>query len=283
MKTVKLALIFIAILGGIVGIFLLKNIITPPPPVKTISDPRLKELTATIENGWKERTDWDKDFFINNHKMIDVNSRNFSVTTLRNFHTSQAVAIVHKKIFEHWSTAQCNKNNVDLYRNAINVICDTDKDAKNNPMVSEVITVYGVYTKALGLANSNFVPKSGFNGSTWKSYDSYKSEQKQAISSVLQSSHYRSSLANITSIRSGLNSAESRMTTGRTKYYDNLANEIIAYYKNKERSNENLTKLFEINNTYRSQYTQSQSLQNFISNFANDVYSGGEIAVGNER
>ena len=273
MKSVKLALIFIAILGGIVGIFLINNREVDVDRTKRFGDPRLEELRTSIENGWKERTDWDQDFFIDNHKMINVNSRNFSVTTLRNFHTGQAVDIVHKKIFEHWSTAQCNKNNVDVYRNAITVICNTDKDAKSNPMVTEVINVYNVYTKALGLANSNFVPKSGFNGSTWKSYDSYKSEQKQAISSVLQNQHYRSSLANITSIRNGLNSAESRMSTGRTKYYENLANEIIAYYNKRERTNENLDKLFEINNTYRSQYTQSQSLQNFIQNFAGSVYS----------
>ncbi|MBO7265327.1 MAG: hypothetical protein J6U91_03760 [Alistipes sp.] len=278
MKIVKLALIFIAIVGVIVGIFFIDiDIDGITRPIGQITDIRLKELRAEIENGWKERTDWDKEFFVDYHKEIDVISRDFSVTTLRNFHTSQAVAIVHKKIFEHWSTAQCNKNNVDVYRNAVNIICNEDNDAKNNPTVNEIINVYNLYIKALGLATSNFVPKSGFNGSTWKSYDSYMREQKQAINSILGDTRYRSSLANITAIRNGLNGAEGRMASGKTKYYDNLVNEITTYYSGLERTNENLNKLFGINSTYCSEYRQSQKLQGFITNFANEVYANPTI------
>jgi hypothetical protein len=181
------------------------------------------------------------------------------------------VAIVHKKIFEHWSTAQCNKNNVDVYRNAVNVICNTDKDAKNNPTVNEIINVYNLYIKALGLATSNFVPKSGFNGSTWKSYDSYMREQKQAINSILGDTRYRSSLANITAIRNGLNGAEGRMASGKTKYYENLANEIIAYYDKQERTEENLQALRSVRNNFLNEYSNNTSVNNFTSRFNQEI------------
>jgi hypothetical protein len=270
MKIVKLALIFVAIIGVIVGIFFIDdggNI----DPIDPIIDPRLKELNAEIENGWKERTDWDEEFFIKEHKKIDVLSRDFSVTTLRNYHTSQAVAIVHKKIFEHWSSAQCRKNNVDVYRNALTTICKTDNDANNNPMTGEIVSVYNVYSNALVLATSNFVPKSGFNGSTWKSYDSYKRDQRDAINRVLNNSHYRSSLANITAIRNGLNGAEGRMASGRTKYYENLANEIITYYTAKERTEANLQALRTVRNKFLEEYPNNSSVNSFTSRFNQEI------------
>lgn len=272
-KTVKLALIFVAILGSVVAILLFSGR-EIGPPLPTIKDARLTELQAKIEDGWKERTDWDKDFFVKNCNEIKVLKADFSVTTLQNFNSSQAVAIVRKKIFEHWSSASCKKSNVDAYINALNTICTYDSSAKNIPQVNEVFAVYQIYKEALALATSNFSLKSEFNGSTWKSYDSYMTSQKNAVSNVLSKPYYRSALSNITVIKHGLNTANSRMTTARTKYYEKLANEIIAYYDKRPRTEENLYALRTVRDKFLAEYPNNTSVRNFASTFNNEIDYG---------
>ena len=270
-KIVKLVLIFVAILGSVVAVLLVNG--GGGEGIPEFTDSRLTDLQTAIENGWKERTDWDKDFYVNNHKKIQVLKADFSVTTLQNFNSSQAVTIAHKKIFEHWSSVSCKKSNVDMYINAINTICTYDNRAKNIPQVNEVYAVYNVYKDALALATSPFLPKSGFNGTTWKSYDSYMESQKNAIRTVMSKPYYRN-ISHIAVIKNGLNAANGKMAAARIKYYEKLANEIIAYYDRKPRTVDNLSALRSVRNQFIAEYPNNSSVINFVYRFSDEIESG---------
>lgn len=269
MKIVKLLGIFAVILGAVVAILCWPDDVTGGPDIGRNNS--LKVLNDEVESKWKEQTDWNAEFYNTYFNKIKMMGNKYNVTTLRNYHTSQAITIIHKKIFEQWSLPGCNSNIVKHYKNALNVVCNTDKDGTNHPLAQEISAVYGVYSSALTLATSNFVPASGFNGSTWKNFSSYANDQKQAVRNMLSNNTYRTYLGNITAIRNGLNGAANRIDQARAPYYNKLANEIISYYTNVPRTDANLQKLRDVRNRYGNEFSGNYSVDEFASRFNREV------------
>lgn len=270
MKIVKLLGIFAVILGAVVAILNWPHIDDTGGPYIDHNNP-LKVLNDEVESKWKEQTDWNAEFYNTYFNKIKMMGNKYNVNTLRDYHTSQAITIIHKKIFEQWSNPGCNNNVVKQYINALDVVCNSDKKGKNHSLAQEISAVYNVYSKALTLATSNFVPASGFNGSTWKNFSSHANDQKEAVRRMLSNRTYTTYLGNINYISRRLNDAANRIDQARAPYYNKLANEIISYYTNVPRTDANLQKLRDVRNRYGNEFSGNDSVDEFASRFNREV------------
>ena len=277
MKYLKLAVIFIVLLGGIILVLSINN--GGDDGVGVSRESIYVRYSREIKEGWANQTDWDKDMFIDYCNKIDALAQDYSVSTLREFNLTKAIEIVDTKIFEEWAKNDCSKPKVDKYRKAITDICAKDNTAKDNSMVQEILAIYDVYKTAYNYAYSDFVPETNFDGNTWRRYSDYRSATEDDIANTLNNSYYRRHLANITAINNGLRNNASRFESGKNTYYEKLAKEIIAHYDRipvDERNDSDLTKLRTVRNKYNEEYSNNEALNNYSRRYALQVQQNNE-------
>lgn len=286
MKIIKLAGIFVVLLGGIILALSIINPVpggeNPDPDKETL----LEQYSREITDSWNGLTEWDSQLFTGNCNKIEALNNDYSasqVSVLREANITRAIEFLEKKIFDEWHSANCSKQKINTYYNAITKeVCKVDEGAKNNPTVMEIKEVYNVYCQALNLAINALVPNSKFNGETWQSYADYQDDIDRDIRTLKQNSRYRSHLSNITSINNGLNNVDNRFDLGRRKYYKQLCNEIIAYYDRiptDERSYDDLSKLRAVRNMMRNEHRDSYSIiSKYTEQFHDDVAENNRAA-----
>ena len=273
MKAIKLTIIFIVILGGIIGAFLLFNrdkVVTLPP----LSDQAYKTYRDQIVNGWEQADDWDEGLYQSNCDLIQQLSTQFETKSLNDLNTQTATKIVYDKIFDEWKSQSCAKNVIEKYNDAIKVIESKDNNAKNNPNVQTIKNVYLTYSTAYSLAHQSIGLTPHFNGNSWNSYSSYSSSIENKMKSMLNNPNYQKYLSNIVDIKNGLSAIPDKISTGRARFYEGLANSIIHYYSQinrAERSRSELNVLRNVKSRYEGEYRSNYRLSSFVNDYAYDV------------
>lgn len=275
MKAFKLVLTFVIILAGVLGAFYLFNnngsVKLPPPP-----DTTYKTFRDQFEKNWEQAGDWDEKLFMNHCDLVQQLSKDYEVATLNDLNTKTATEVVYEKIFEEWKSASCTKSVVEKYNNAIKVIESNDNNAKTDPNVQKIKSVYGTYISAYSLAHQSIGLTPHFNGSNWNSYSNYSSTMKGKMSAMLGSSNYKEYLSNIEDIKNGLNAIPDKLSNGRSRFYGELANRIINYYSRTAPSARTRPELKSLRNAiskYEEEYSSNGRLSSFARNYANDVYN----------
>jgi hypothetical protein len=275
---IKLAAVFVSILLVLVAAFNIDTIISlitgniesGPPKGKS----QIEQLQARLEEGWRERNDWDKDFFQDMYIDIDLLSADYNVSTQRDFNSEQAISKIKTKIFQEWGKPNCNKGVVDKYVNAARFVKKTDSKATHHNDIVKIEQVYKEYDKALKLAQSRFTLKVSFNGTSWRSYQDYRASQESSINSLKQSSIYNNYLSRINVIRVGLSQSElnSRFAASRNTYYAQLETAIYNYYEKAAKTEENRRKLNEVRGKYNNEVgTESARLQRLYTWFREQI------------
>lgn len=277
MKAIKLLLVFILVLGGVVGVLYLVS----DDPGTTIAVPEndaFSYVSDQIDSTWAGVQDWDESVFNKNWELIKQNQHSFNVGPLKEKNTLAAVRIIHDKLVEQWGMATCKKSVIDGYMKGISYICEKDEGASTIPLVQEIQEIHRVYKSAYTLATSRLRLKPAFDAGqiSWNSYDDYCSEKTRARSSLLNNSYYRTYLSEITVIKNGLAAVPDKLADNRAIFYKDLAETIIAHYKripSGSRTSDQLSDLRSARNRYNAEYTPSTALNNFASDFSYDVYN----------
>lgn len=283
----KLAAIFVSILLVIVATLCFNSIMDwvnktfgpeETQPVNTyerISNPTVRALQKELEEGWKARGGWDEAFFKKMWDKIDLISVDQPVATQRNYNTEEALRRIYDQVIEEWGRPNCNKVIVDGFVAAARLVQKTDSNAAGHQNITQIEQINKEYNKALTLVNSKFVPKVSFNGSTWKSYSSYEEDQRRIINNLKRSNNYIQYLSNIIALQNGLGepSLTNRFNAGRGTYYNNLSKSIRNHFEKKDRTPENLDKLFDVRNRYDNESPgDGGALSTFVGRFNNEVY-----------
>ena len=273
MKAIKLTLAFICILGGVIGAFFIINHniggTLPPPP-----DDTYKIYRDQFVKDWEQANDWNEQLFMSHSDMIQQLSTQFDTESLNDLNTKTATEIVYKKIFDEWKSSSCARNIIEEYSGAIKVIESKDNNATKDPNVQKIKNVYLTYTTAYSLAHQNIGLTPHFNGSSWNSYSSYSSSIENKMRSMLNNSNYKTYLSNIAEIKNGLNAIPNKLSVGRTRFYEGLANSIEHYYSRINRENRTDSELKALRNTirkYEDEYKPSKRLSHFANDYAEDV------------
>ena len=94
-------------------------------------------------------------------------------------------------------------------------------------------------------------------------------------SSMYDEANYNQYLANIKDIKDGLNSIPSKLDNARSRFYSDLANEIVNHYRSIEqsaRTRSQLNELRDARNKFNNEAPSTNSyLNNFCNTFADDV------------
>lgn len=99
MKAFKLIVIFIVLLGGVVGAFFLLTdveIDVLPSPSNTI----YQSYSDEIKDDWKKKGDWDEKLFLRHCESISQLGTKSETGTLKDLNTTTAIEIVIRKIFD---------------------------------------------------------------------------------------------------------------------------------------------------------------------------------------
>lgn len=280
MKAIKLTLVFICILGGVIGAFFIINHnisgTLPSPPADTY-----KTYRDQFVKDWEQANDWNEQLFMSHYDMIQQLSTQFDTESLKDLNTKTATEIVYKKIFDEWKSSACTKNVIEKYNGAIKVIESNDNNATKDPNVQKIKDVYSTYISAYSLAHQNIGLTPHFNGSSWNSYSSYSSSIDNKTKSMLNNSNYKTYLSNIVDIKNGLSAIPQKLSVGKTRFYNGLANSIIRYYSRTNSGNRNRSELNALRNTIRK-YEYEYKSDKQLNHFANDIYAA-DVAYNESR
>lgn len=273
MKAIKLVIVFIAILGGVLGAFYLftntGGSTLPPPPNTTY-----QTFREQFEKDWEQAGDWNEQLFMSHWDLVQQLSTQYETATLNDLNTKTATEVVYKKILDEWNSPSCAKKTVEKYNNAIKVIESKDNNAKTDPNVIKIKDVYATYTSAYSLAHQGIGLTPHFDGCKWNSYSDYSSSMADKRSSMLGNSNYKEYLSNIVDIKNGLNAIPEKLSNGRTRFYNELANSIISYFSQTTSSERIRSELNDLRNAiskYKVEYSSNSRLSSFERDYANDV------------
>ncbi|MBQ4063515.1 MAG: hypothetical protein IJC92_04475 [Bacteroidaceae bacterium] len=282
MKALKLILTFIIILGGFVGAYFIFNggpggSITGGMPIDKLGNYRKQ-----IERGWEEAGDWNKELFEEYCILIDqLGKWGLDVTPLRNFNTSLVVNIINDKIIGEWKSATCKKQTIKKYMGAVSTVCSKDANAKHNPAIENINKINTVYNKACKQAERSIGLSCGFDADapSWNSYSNYSNRVTRETNDILNNSIYKEYLANITAIKKGLDNIPSRLATGKKRFADRLATEIIDHYNaipDTLRTREELNALRKTRDKYDGEFGGDVNLDCLVKEFNISVENNEE-------
>lgn len=274
MKILKLILVFVVILGGVVGAFWFIGGSTNSG-LDDPSDDTYQTYRAQFENDWKNKRDWSDSLFSAHCDMVRQLSLEYNVTPLKDLNTATAVEVVSEKIFQEWSSVSCKKVTIEYYINALGKIQVEDENAKSNPNVQKINSVNETYKKAYALAYKGIGLTPGFDGVSWRSFSSYSKSILSERNSMQNDANYKQYLVNIKDIKDGLNAIPSKLNNARFRFYNDLASAIVSHYRNIEQSVRTRSQLNELRNARNKFNDEAPSpndyLNNFCNTFADDV------------
>lgn len=276
MKAIKLSLIFGLILACIVGALYWSDI--DPDDNIVITDNTIPELSKEINDGWKDAGHWDESLYKKYDNKLRQYEKHCDVATLFETNTRLAIETVDKTLTEEWQKAGCSKDVIDTHISALDTICRIDNRAGKDSRVKQLRAINNVYQQAYKVAHMSIGLKVLFNGATWNNFNNYAKGVRYKRDAILDDATYKSHLANISDIKNGLAGIDKRLGDARDSFYKQLASDIIARYKNADRTRENLINLRDMRRTYQIEYNkESEPLNKFIERFYNDVQRESRI------
>lgn len=274
MKAFKLFIIFLILLGAIIGVFFLifqDEVIKLPPP----TDDTYQTYRDQFEEDWKQKGDWDKDLYLSHCDMVNQLSTHFEAATLKDLSTKMASELVYIKIFDEWGKSNCNKATVDEYRAAVDVIKENDSNAKEDPNIIKILDVYSTYCSAYNLINKKLSWAPRFSDDDWPNFSTISGSVERERSSIIGNTNYKTYLANISYIKNGLNEIPDRLDNAKHNYYRLLAEKIIDEYStisHHKRNREDLKKLQKLNSRFQKESNiKNNDLSRFVDHFEIDV------------
>lgn len=263
MKAIKLIIIFIVLLGGVVGAFFLLTdveIDVLPSPSNTI----YQSFSDEIKDDWKKKGDWDEKLFLRHCESISQLGTKSETGTLKDLNTTTGIEIVDRKIFDAWSSASCQKSTIEKYIQAIQVIEREDKNAETDVRVKKIRSVYATYCEAYRLAHQSIGLSPSFNGYSWNSYNNYAASVRGKRDHMLGNSIYKEHLSGILELKNGLNSIPDKLSAGKTHFYNALADRIISYYS---RTRGQLDNLRNVKSKFDQEFHKVGKLDRFVDEY----------------
>ena len=282
MKIIKLLLVFVIILGGVVGAFYLIGG-GGGTGLEEPSDDTYQTYRTQFENDWKDKGDWSDSLFNAHCDMVRQLSLDYNVAPLKDLNTNTAVEVVYEKIFWQWTSEYCKKATIENYIRALGKIQAEDENAKANPNVQKINSVNGTYKKAYALAHKGIGLTPGFDGTSWRSFSSYRNSMLSEKNSMQNDANYKQYLSNIKDIKDALNAIPSKLDNARTRFYNDLASDIVNHYRNIEQSSRTRSQLIELRDARNKFNNEAPSSNNYLNNFCNSFADDVDRNESNEN
>lgn len=284
MKSLKLILTFLGVLAAAVGLLFLANIKTDKKTKVFVPQTEIESATADIEGSWEEVSGWDSRVFADNCAMVKQMAKAYpddatAIANLSDRNCNLALERIQPAMINQWGKADCDRSVIKKFKAALDTVVAADRHFAQVAVVKDLTAIHGVYERAVRRAEAMVACGVKFNGETgtWNSFDAYARSVRGDRDAILHNQHYTQYLSNITAIKTGLNSIESRLSTARTNFYSGLCSSILGFYKQipqTERTQDQLTALRNAKSHFLSEYQgggHKRSLDELDTQFTKDV------------
>lgn len=281
MKAIKLIFIFLLILGGIVAAFYFATRTETVPKID-LSGASLEQYRQKFEDDWTAAGDWNEQTFKSHCDLIrQLGAQNYDVAALNDLNTSTAVEVVYEHIIKEWNSASCQKQTIDDYVKALATIEQAEAGASANPNVTLIRRVDAVYQKAYKFALKGIGLTPTFDGTNWNSYSNYADRINNEREDIENNADYKKYLSNISEISNGIQAIPAKLSNGRDRFYEGLANKIMDFYgysrfPAEKRTEEDEKRVRNSINNYNEEYGSDSRLENFKRRFSEDVKANEE-------
>ena len=282
MKGLKLLGIFVLVCAIVIGIFFVPDLIRSEgggSGSEELTD--YEQLVARVTSSWKEEDIDIYNVFVDNHYSICHLDDDYSfskVDALRNSNTQTAVEKTFDRAKELWSDASCRVNDIRRIVATLDSICLTDSLAGYEENFQTLKRVNNVYNRARSFVQESYEATPRFNGQSWTPFSVYAKSVGRRKESIQENSDYRKYLSNISEIKNGLNSVESKLSSAKDKYYSGLKDLIEDHFKNirkNDRERGQLEVLTDVMQCYRNE-TGQNVFGELYREYLNDVEANEE-------
>lgn len=285
MKSLKLLLIFLVLVGGLFVALNWKSIITTVMGNgdKFVGEDliHIGEKCEEIRNAWGRCTEWDESLYnaqradIDQSKSMGMFSRegyNTVNNALRESATNKAcgsyLACLHDTLFDS-SKLQQQYDGVQFLKE--------HEQLANDPRVKEVEERHALYKKINAFVKSSHYisPRFDAEDSDWTSFAAYQNNILGTARNYRSDKLYTAEMTHIPGFQSGLNESHLRSVTNayRSHFYEGLSEQIINHFEADSVNQENADRLNGIYKTFINQESNYgvERLATFIVNYRDQL------------
>lgn len=264
MKTLKLLIIFLVLVGGLILALNWRLILTSDTSDDNFGDEDLIDIGAKCEevrNAWGRCTEWDQDLYsvqredIDQSKSMGMFSRegyNTVNNALRESATNKAcesyLTCLHDTLF--------NASKLQKQYDGIQFLTKQEK-LGNDQRVKEVEERHELYTQINQFVQSRHTisPRFEAESADWVSFSAHQNYILAKARQYRQHQLYRKEMSHISDFQKGLDESNLKTSTNkqRSRFYNDLCEQIIDYFEQDIPSQEKAELLNSIYNKFSNQ------------------------------
>lgn len=271
MKTVKLLLIAIVVVGAVAGLLLLSNG-SSNTGSNGRDDKLFDRLEAELSEQWNEAEEWDIELLDASLDRLYQNEDRLGsgYQVLVDMVANDACNLLHESMMGEFARSACSKAKIEQYNKDLKYFLSKTTGYARHDKVKKMQETYSLYNNILSLIqkskNTNVAPNFNFDNGTWSDFNAY---QRGIIN---QRDSYRSNvyfeyLSNITELTTGLNQIQDNLAKAKTNFKNALAKQIIDAFNSREHSSEYYTKLSYLNRTFIETFGTQQDLRDYTLHY----------------
>ena len=232
-KTIILALVFLALVGGAILALTLSSKGGGSGPV--LGDASIVDsLTTRVIDGWSQAKGWDKDLYAAFRNEIQM-GRSAGLLTigqedqLLHLNCARASLVIVPLAEREFKKADASRSVIAKCSDGLSTL---KKDGFSNADTKKMAACCNVYFQILRLVESD--GPSGFRGSDggvdWTDYRDYVSEQEEKVKSFQSDGTYKAYLSHITVLKQGLADRMTVVRNGAKPYYAGVNRDFKEYF-----------------------------------------------------
>lgn len=231
MKLLKILLMFLVILGVILGVIVFLGSDASSSGVNGNNDPAFQAARDDIERSWEATEEWSDELYemsVENlrQQQEDLGSGYQTLFDMLNEH---ACVRLDKLMMQEFAKSDCNNSRVKALKQGLDKVLNTTPSLAQDQRVRKMLGTYNLYTQILAFGRGAHGCSTGyaFNGGNarWNNFEAHASSVR-AKRDGFKRREYFANIRNISAITAALNGVEGKLQSARASFAASLARDI---------------------------------------------------------
>lgn len=223
-KSIKIILIILGVAGIAVGLTLLQKRMFPDSgPSRSAKRTYYSVLSDKINDGWEGQTQWNSSLYdtLANEVLKERKSNNIREKDKENLlelNTTLAVGVIHN--FFDTEMKASNSREALVKSNYKGLATLKKGNAKNDPRISELESMYQAYVSTLEFSRKSFNVSAVVDENIkWKTYKTYRQNFQNEKDRLGSGKYFKSHFKNINSVKNFWASFDTKLNEAERQYY----------------------------------------------------------------
>ncbi len=264
MKIIKLLLSFILILGIVIGILYLTGSFGDSGTGGG-SDPKtFAEQSSLLDDEWQTAS-WDINLYKKGMIRLRQNEEALGedgMKTLIDKLNEYAIPKLRNTMMKEFAKTDCNASTIETLYKSLEELKSTTPGREKHEGIVEMSGTYKIYKEAMRLCSAKIAFNPG-DGTNWTPLANQKKAYLDKRASIKSDPYYKF-IQNITDIKNGLNTLDSRLNAAATNFKNDVAQRIIKKYSSRK---ESADEFFRVKSKFQHEFGSHSSLDNLADQF----------------